>query len=163
MSEVVNFLMYRSLAKIPARSTDEVAIYHDASARNARLNLTSFLNRDVDEFFQYLEGPNQSIDDVMRSIRMDWRHTGLEVLLEGKSRRLFPNWHMAFFDAVGLSLTSYAQLHKGSLYDSNTVMGYVRYTADRLAKDAVSGPLTSGASAPDQVGVVHRSVSKMSR
>ncbi len=50
---------------------------------------------DQDHFFQWLEGPPDSVDRIMTSIRNDYRHTDIEIIhTKSATRRAFDGWSM---------------------------------------------------------------------
>lgn len=64
---------------------------------NARLNITGFLVYQDGNFMQVLEGTEQDLSELMRSIEQDQRHRGVIVLLKRAiAERQFPQWSMAF-------------------------------------------------------------------
>lgn len=94
------FLVYRSTAVVPQRSAYEALIYLQARDRNAKKEITGYLHRECQFYVQYLEGPENAIKDLMRTIDRDWRHKDVQELFHGHvSARRFPGWDMAFTDA----------------------------------------------------------------
>ncbi|MFB2533493.1 BLUF domain-containing protein [Paracoccus sp. p4-l81] len=88
-------ISYRSRAIVPV----DDALWHDiqtrANDRNAALGVTGALLFDGTFFFQTIEGPLQSVSDLMRSIQRDTRHT--EIIPFGIrpiERRWFAEWRM---------------------------------------------------------------------
>lgn len=66
--------------------------------KNARLNLTGALLFTGTHFVQILEGPNEQLDQLMRSIERDIRHTNVTVIDRGPiTTRQFPKWGLAYF------------------------------------------------------------------
>ncbi len=65
--------------------------------RNAELDITGILIHLDGHFIQFLEGPEENIDKVFRSIQKDNRHHDIKVLSMGKSyERCFDDWQMNF-------------------------------------------------------------------
>ena len=65
--------------------------------KNARLNLTEALLFTGTHFVQILEGPNEQLDQLMRSIERDIRHTNVTVVDRGPiTTRQFPEWCLAY-------------------------------------------------------------------
>jgi methylmalonyl-CoA mutase cobalamin-binding subunit len=88
-------LIYRSEATQNFDSGRFDQIMDVAVARNAREGLTGTLVYDQGRFMQWLEGPQEALDRVLGSIRVDSRHTGLEVLRARPIReRAFSDWRM---------------------------------------------------------------------
>ena len=70
-----------------------------ASEKNGRLHITGYLNfnRTRTTFFQYLEGPQQGVLDLMAEIERDERHRVVNVVQLGDiEQRLFPKWNMRY-------------------------------------------------------------------
>lgn len=94
-SSPVSALVYRSRAVNALSPPDLLQLTHAAQARNRHEALTGVVLYDNQNFFQWLEGPRDSLDRVMQSIRQDRRHTSIEVLsTQAVPARTFPNWDM---------------------------------------------------------------------
>ena len=94
-SPVLSTLVYRSRAVAPQSFEDLQQITRTAQARNHREAVTGVLLHDDSRFFQWLEGPADGVERVMRSIRADPRHTDLDVLDQRpSSARRFDGWDM---------------------------------------------------------------------
>jgi len=66
-----------------------------AQARNRAEAITGLVLYDKDVFFQWLEGPAESLERIMQSIRNDPRHTDIEVLdTRSANMRVFADWSM---------------------------------------------------------------------
>jgi hypothetical protein len=63
---------------------------------NARAGTTGLLLHLDGGFLQLLEGEPHLVDRAFTRIRVDQRHWHLNVLLEQKGTRLFPDWTMGF-------------------------------------------------------------------
>lgn len=88
-------VVYRSRAVTPLAPPDLQALLHVAQTRNRREAVTGVMLYDDSRFFQWLEGPVESVKRVMESIRRDPRHTDLEILDERPSAaRMFADWEM---------------------------------------------------------------------
>lgn len=93
-------LLYVSVSTLtPEQERDEVdKIVGVAQRRNCELGVTGALIFTGTHFAQLLEGPADAIDALMRSISCDPRHRSVTVVDTGEaSRRLFPDWSMAYF------------------------------------------------------------------
>jgi hypothetical protein len=94
-SPPLSTLVYRSRAVAPQSFEDLQQITRTAQARNHREAVTGVLLHDDSSFFQWLEGPADGVERVMRSIRGDPRHTEVEVLdRRPSSARRFDGWDM---------------------------------------------------------------------
>ena len=92
-------LLYRSYAR-DGLLADQVFRIIESSARdNPVRDLTGFLIYAQDQFIQFLEGPAESIELLLRDLAADRRHRDLEVLHRaGAMRRVFPAWRMQRVD-----------------------------------------------------------------
>ena len=65
--------------------------------RNLRQNVTGMLLYRCHTYMQVLEGEEEDVDDIFRSIQRDPRNTHVTKLLkENIPHRDFPNWSMGF-------------------------------------------------------------------
>lgn len=88
-------LVYRSRAVHPISSLDLYKLALAAQSRNRTESITGLMLYDKDNFFQWLEGPAEGIERLMRSIRNDPRHTDIEILESRPADgRLFADWSM---------------------------------------------------------------------
>ncbi len=88
-------LVYRSRAVHPLSSLDLYKLTLAAQSRNRAESITGLVLYDKDSFFQWLEGPAESLERIMRSIRNDSRHTDIEVLdSRSVDARVFADWSM---------------------------------------------------------------------
>lgn len=93
-------LVYRSQAVLePAVALD--SILEASLSNNTRLAITGALGFSGGTYVQLLEGPNDSLDALLRHLYSDTRHTDLTVLDRGSiENRLLPDWTMARIDLV---------------------------------------------------------------
>ncbi len=88
-------LVYRSRAVQPLSGTELNWLTQVAQARNKAASITGVFVYDGACFYQWLEGPRDSLAAVMESIRNDRRHTDIEVLDHRQtSARQFGGWAM---------------------------------------------------------------------
>lgn len=87
----------RSTLCLPEQMGRVEEIVEISRVRNAALDVTGALVSTSTHFAQFLEGPQQAIDELMASIRRDGRHTDVEVVQSGReAERMFPDWSMAY-------------------------------------------------------------------
>lgn len=69
---------------------------HDAEVKsNRQLGLTGYLSWKNGHFFQYLEGPENAVDEILQEIKKDSRHAVLTTLQLGSiDKRRFSQWEM---------------------------------------------------------------------
>jgi methanogenic corrinoid protein MtbC1 len=88
-------LIYRSRATAALTETGLHRMLDGARARNHAAAVTGLLIYDNGRFFQWLEGPAESVSSIWNSIRSDRRHTDIEVLGEEvAATRIFGTWDM---------------------------------------------------------------------
>ena len=88
-------IVYRSRAVRALLPPELHELTRVAQARNARESVTGLMLYDDEHFFQWLEGPPDSVDRVMSSIRVDKRHRDLQVLDTRPAHdRTFNGWTM---------------------------------------------------------------------
>lgn len=92
-------LVYCSVATHAMTVEDLDRLLEKSREKNARLNLTGMLlhSSRTREFMQLLEGEKEHIDELMQAIRMDERHTCVDVMYQHEIKsRTFESWSMAF-------------------------------------------------------------------
>lgn len=101
---MIDRLVYRSRAVgiLPEVALDR--IFRSSVPRNRRLNITGALGFSQLTYVQLLEGPPPALNELVRTLEADPRHTELTILLRGSSeRRLLPDWSMARVDLAKLT------------------------------------------------------------
>ncbi|MDQ1902655.1 BLUF domain-containing protein [Paracoccus sp. WLY502] len=102
-------ILYRSEAKTAADGNADQQILSAAQVRNTSLNVTGFLYREDDVFYQWLEGPADAVRQIFSSILKDPRHHQVKKLSEIPiSNRSFRPWPMAYSDGSIISLFDWA-------------------------------------------------------
>jgi hypothetical protein len=102
--ENMSMIAYRSLAASPPTDTDLQELLRVAQSRNRAAGLTGVLVHDRGAYFQWLEGPADSLRRVWASILRDPRHRQITVLREESvSDRVFQGWDLRI--AVGPSVS----------------------------------------------------------
>ena len=91
------FLIYRSEAVENTVDKDLHFLLMQSRDRNKSLAVTGMLLFFENRFLQLLEGSEENVKQVYKSICADARHKNLLVLKEGPAnQRLFPDWSMSF-------------------------------------------------------------------
>jgi len=92
-------LIYASSALKPLTSDELVAILKKAREKNARLDITGMLLYKNGNFLQALEGPEQAVMDLYKTIQQDARHYQVATILKRPiQKRDFSEWEMGFVD-----------------------------------------------------------------
>lgn len=88
-------LVYHSRASKPMSESDLEQLQRSAAARNHAEGLTGLMIYDEGRFFQWLEGPEESLEKVWASIERDPRHGAIDVLgRHPAATRCFADWDM---------------------------------------------------------------------
>ena len=92
-------LVYRSRCVTPLDGPALNQLVEAAFQRNLAESVTGLLIYDGGRFLQWLEGPAESVDRIWQSIRVDSRHTDVEILGHMPTTvRCFPDWGMKLGD-----------------------------------------------------------------
>jgi methanogenic corrinoid protein MtbC1 len=95
VSGLLSNLVYRSRAVHPLSAPELHQLAAAAQSRNRNEAITGLVLYDDAHFFQWLEGPTDSLERIMRSICNDPRHTDIEVLDNRPiAARTFGDWNM---------------------------------------------------------------------
>jgi methanogenic corrinoid protein MtbC1 len=103
-------LTYRSKAVAPMSELELYRLARAAQIRNRAEGVTGLVIYDKGNFFQWLEGPAESLARIWSSVRRDPRHTSIEII--GSQRtpvRCFGDWDMRLSTrgaAAGMGLSS---------------------------------------------------------
>ena len=90
-------VIYRSKALIEPLSNEEQTLMDFVLLENRKLGITGFLVRNGDEYFQYIEGKERVIHDVVERIRRNPLHSGFTMIAEDSpEERNFPRWYMEY-------------------------------------------------------------------
>jgi hypothetical protein len=92
-------VIYASVAASEFGAPQLAELLEKARAANERLGLTGMLlHCDSDgSFFQVLEGEAEAIEELLRKLRLDKRHSHLTILIrEPIAERSFKDWTMGF-------------------------------------------------------------------
>lgn len=98
----MRYLVYRSFAVLPLEtSADIFSILRQCQDNNPRAGITGYLYYENGKFFQYIEGSDAAVSQLMSRIVNDPRHCAVQVLGSGfRDDRRFPGWDMGFDKAA---------------------------------------------------------------
>ena len=94
-------IVYRSTTTADSgRAADDIPdIVRQAAARNGIEGITGLLYSEDDAFLQVIEGPSDSVSDLMARLENDDRHSDLTVLVDRSiAQREFGDWTMIYRD-----------------------------------------------------------------
>src|SRR5689334_17743865 len=95
----IHALLYASRALVTAEVAEAAVadIVRFSRGRNGALDVTGALLFSGGHFAQWLEGSRESVEELMRSIVRDPRHTDIAILEAGPAdARRFPDWTLAY-------------------------------------------------------------------
>ncbi|PHQ31941.1 BLUF domain-containing protein [Rhodopirellula bahusiensis] len=121
-------LVYCSVATRIMTMEDLDGLLKLSREKNARLNVTGILlhSARTREFMQLLEGEKKDVEDLMRVIEMDERHTCVDVMYQDEIKtRSFEDWSMAFRPLDEM--------------DSKLLEGYTTFNAESLPPALLNG------------------------
>ena len=153
-------LCYQSRAPKQPSAEEMDDLLADARERNKRFGVTGMLVHEGDRFFQWLEGPSESLDVLWTSISHDTRHQDVELLGEGVTpARLFSDWDLRFLERdaleAGLEAATVAEETAGRSEDDAVVLARLALAGD----EAGMAELVRGRrAAEDDVGVICRAL-----
>lgn len=94
---MLSHLVYVSTAREPMREPDLARLLELARERNKRYGITGMLLYKNGRFIQLLEGQEENVQKIFRSIARDERHYDVQLLWSRYAQyREFPDWTMGF-------------------------------------------------------------------
>jgi len=97
----VRQIIYRSITtSTSGRAADDIPdIVREAAPRNGLDGITGLLYTEDDSFLQAIEGPDDSVSDLMARLETDPRHRDLTILVDRSiADREFGDWTMIYRD-----------------------------------------------------------------
>jgi hypothetical protein len=92
-------VVYVSSASQPFSKTALLELLEKARNKNTALGLTGMLLFKDGNFMQVLEGEQETVDNLIKTIESDPRHKDFILLIHGTSeQRFFSDWSMGFRD-----------------------------------------------------------------
>ncbi len=100
----IHNLVYCSRGSAGVGEAEIAKIIATAQHHNPRFGITGILVFGGGFFFQWLEGPKDSVQSLMRIISADPRHSSVVVLSQEDEirERLFPNWDMELVEVADI-------------------------------------------------------------
>lgn len=103
-------IVYISSAVQPFSEADLTALLNQSQQKNAGLEITGILLYRDGNVMQLIEGPDEAVKQLAKTIYADQRHRGIIQLLEQKiSKREFPDWSMEFQNLGSLRVRQLAK------------------------------------------------------
>lgn len=106
-------IVYSSQAEVAFDGALLKELESHAARRNAELGVTGYLYFEEGRFFQYIEGRDQVVTEMMSRIQADYRHTVRQVIHDDHLLdRRFPSWSMKVLESRQfIGLESLLQSH----------------------------------------------------
>lgn len=116
---MMKYLAYMSRQSFELTDNDLSHLLDKARKNNEKKDITGLLVHVEGSFVQFIEGPDEPIQDLYATIKKDSRHQEIMVIAEGYSnKRHFTSWSMAFKRLDGENL--------------DTLRGYRSFKPDEL-------------------------------
>lgn len=98
----LHHIIYQSTAVAALTGPELGRLLRQSRAHNYQAGVTGMLLYDGACFLQVLEGPGPAVICTFGRIRLDCRHTDVQVLANGPvTRRQFSNWSMGLLNQAG--------------------------------------------------------------
>jgi hypothetical protein len=127
----VRQIVYSSLATKKMLKSDLYMILRQARLNNEQRGVTGILIFSDGYFFQVLEGEENIVSDLYKTISGDDRHSDIQLLLEeGLEKRSFPDWGMAYATPSAREMGNWAGLRNAITLDDT--LNILRSEKDRV-------------------------------
>jgi len=90
-------VIYTSKCKFPEFDVHDLDIFRTARSHNATVGIHGFLYRTKAHYFQYIDGPDREINNLVNRLFADKRHSDISIIKEEQIRfTRFPSWSMGY-------------------------------------------------------------------
>lgn len=128
-------LLYTSSAVTKFSDEDLSALYQQSAKNNFKLNVTGYLYFRHGNFFQYIEGEEQTVIELMERIERDNRHTITQILYDKTLvEHRFPEWSMQYLHLDGVLYEDVIMGHLKLLKLSNFIKDIEQQIWDSVNK-----------------------------
>ncbi|HZH69278.1 MAG TPA: BLUF domain-containing protein [Flavobacteriaceae bacterium] len=94
---MLKYLAYVSRQSFILSNDDISQLLETCRTNNSNANITGMLIYFDGTFVQFIEGPENNIDQLFQKIKKDKRHQDVVLLIDGiQVEREFSNWYMAY-------------------------------------------------------------------
>jgi hypothetical protein len=101
---MLKFLVYVSSATVPMSNDALLTLLRKGRAKNEKAGITGMLLYSEGNFMQAIEGPEEAVDQLQKTIAQDPRHKGMLILTQGPlEQRQFNEWSMGFKNCDNLT------------------------------------------------------------
>jgi methanogenic corrinoid protein MtbC1 len=136
-TESLSMVAYRSVAASPPTDAALQQLLRSAQSRNRAAGLTGILVYDQGAYFQWLEGPTESLQRVWASICRDPRHQQVTVLREEPiSERVFQGWDLRMTQGAHVSIDATVSAMESSSRELRRVIRKPNSLLDMSLEDA---------------------------
>ena len=116
-------IFYYSKACVPFHDQDFKNLELNASTNNKQIGVSGYLCFYKGYFFQYIEGEDNTVTELMSQIKEDRRHSIIKIMeTENIGIRRFPSWDMKVFSpmlSIELSLEKIIYDHFDIVHHKN--------------------------------------------
>lgn len=126
--------IYRSTANPAIKQSQICDLLEQAKDFNRANDITGCLLFYNHEFVQYIEGDEFIVTDLFEKIKMDRRHTDVDLLYSGNiNGREFENWSMAYENFIGPNhRLEYLKLLVSSYFESDDIYTHLNPTTKKF-------------------------------
>ena len=127
-------IIYRSVANTVFGQSELRDLLEQAKDFNRTNEISGCLLYYNREFVQYLEGNKSLLEDLFERIKIDSRHTQVDLLSDGNIyAREFPNWSMAFESLNGPNpQLEYLKLLLSSYFENDELYSHINPTTKKF-------------------------------
>ena len=127
-------ILYRSEALMPQGGVKERQMLDLSRSDNVPRQVTGFLHREHDIYYQWIEGPEAEVDALFAKIRADTCHSRIKVLSRHEiTDRNFSGWSMGYGNTSRHSLFDWAAQHDIPLHPPRPqdILTFMKLCANR--------------------------------
>ena len=118
-------IVYQSRATVSLEESALVELAEQFAANNKTLQVTGYLCFQRGKFFQYIEGDNEVVTDLMARIARDDLHDVMRSYADEQlASRRFPSWSMKYVQPQMSGVVSLEQIVKEHFERINASIGY---------------------------------------
>lgn len=127
-------ILYRSEALMPQNGVKERKMLDLSRSDNIPRQVTGFLHREHDIYYQWIEGPIAEVDTLFSQIMADDRRSRIKVLSRHEiNERSFVGWSMGYGNTTRSSLFDWAAQHDIPLHPPRPqdILAFMKLCANR--------------------------------
>ena len=135
--DMLDYIVYRSIAVFPAGDTADLSILDVSRRRNPLDGLTGFLHREEEYYFQFIEGPSDPLANLVHQLKGDRRHRSMAILRKGQQEvRSFGGWSMGKVGSGTTLLSNQVASSQLAVIQASNVIAFLKDAARKQATTA---------------------------